>query len=256
MRIYSKYHDYYDTAIGYGIDPIITYERNVKVHKWESDVGREVIEHIPDIEEMLGGLRCMRPAYGRENFDLSNILAIIFCGEIHMCVEITKHYPSPSTKPDRVYYCYDVDGIAQAHKNHKQKFETKSKKYTFWKHNQLDRENSIRFFNEFNKSRSDRIIDLNFNVDSPIIVIKKIEDLEDKKLDELKSGAIYLNHCLKDVEFYKVYDAFTAFQELSMFVGGVMGGKVPKTVEISDSDRIAMHGYDKWSFRKMGKNSK
>lgn len=61
---------------------------------------------------------------------------------------------------------------------------------------------------------------------------------------------IILNPVLKEIEFYKKIDSFTAFQELSMFISGIMGGKSPCMIEISNDDKIAKHGFDKYSFRK------
>lgn len=61
----------------------------------------------------------------------------------------------------------------------------------------------------------------------------------------------YLNHDdLGVVEFYKVFDSYQAFQELSMWVGN-MSTKENDMYQLSDSELIAKHGFDKWSFRKM-----
>lgn len=57
---------------------------------------------------------------------------------------------------------------------------------------------------------------------------------------------------LKDVFFARVVDPYTAFQELSMFVGGVMARPGNSMVRITDDEVLAgKHGFDKWSFRKM-----
>ena len=56
---------------------------------------------------------------------------------------------------------------------------------------------------------------------------------------------------LSDIEFQKIVDPFTSFQELSMFISGVMGGKSPPIIQLKDEDLIGKHGFDKWSFRKM-----
>jgi hypothetical protein len=46
-------------------------------------------------------------------------------------------------------------------------------------------------------------------------------------------------------------DPFTLFQELSMFVGGVLPRNPNPMVEITDDKvKVAKHGFDKWSFRK------
>ncbi len=68
------------------------------------------------------------------------------------------------------------------------------------------------------------------------------------------SGSIekfLLNPTLKDYEFYKIFDAFQAFQEIQMFLGGVLGSGEKEMVQIEDKYKIVQHGFDlKTSFRK------
>jgi len=59
-----------------------------------------------------------------------------------------------------------------------------------------------------------------------------------------------INPLLKDYEFYKVFDTFQAFQEVSMFMGGVLGAGEKEIVEVADKYKIGQHGFDKFSFRK------
>jgi hypothetical protein len=59
-----------------------------------------------------------------------------------------------------------------------------------------------------------------------------------------------INPILKDYEFYKVFDTFQAFQEISMFIGGVLGRGEKEIIEVADKYKIGQHGFDKWSFRK------
>ncbi len=59
-----------------------------------------------------------------------------------------------------------------------------------------------------------------------------------------------VNPNLGDYEFYKVFDSFQAFQEISMFIGGVLGRGEKEIVVVDDKYKIAQHGFDKWSFRK------
>jgi hypothetical protein len=104
-----------------------------------------------------------------------------------------------------------------------------------------------RFKSLFDKqgAESDAAMLLHFELDSPIIVIDY-----DLLYTYVKKISVYKNTKLRDIEFYKVVNTFRAFQDLSMFIGGVMGGKSPVMVEVSDKDRIAKHGFDKFSFRK------
>lgn len=52
-------------------------------------------------------------------------------------------------------------------------------------------------------------------------------------------------------DFARVVDPYTMFQEISMWVGGILAGSGRPMVEISDEDKIGKHGFDSWSFRKM-----
>lgn len=56
---------------------------------------------------------------------------------------------------------------------------------------------------------------------------------------------------LKDLDFPRAVDPYTLFQELSMFVGGVLPRNPNPMVEITDQVvKAEKHGFDKWSFRK------
>lgn len=59
-----------------------------------------------------------------------------------------------------------------------------------------------------------------------------------------------INPILKEYEFYKVFDSYTAFQEIQMFITGVLGNKEKEIIEIEDKYKIKQHGFNKWSFRK------
>lgn len=72
----------------------------------------------------------------------------------------------------------------------------------------------------------------------------------------LSDDRAVINPCLKRVEFFRCKDAYTVYQELDMFISGVLGEPGVPMVEITDKDRIKQHGFDEWSFRKIGKNSK
>jgi hypothetical protein len=54
---------------------------------------------------------------------------------------------------------------------------------------------------------------------------------------------------LKDIEFQRVLDPFTAYQELDQWISGVLGQN-PEPDEVSDKVKIQQHGFDSWSFRK------
>ena len=66
----------------------------------------------------------------------------------------------------------------------------------------------------------------------------------------------FINPILKNYEFYKVFDTFQAFQELQMFLGGVLGKGEKDIAQIANKYKIEQFGFDKWSFRKEPENGK
>lgn len=63
---------------------------------------------------------------------------------------------------------------------------------------------------------------------------------------------ITLGPCLKDCGFQKIKDPYSTYQDIFQFVAGVLNKPDAKMVKISDKDKIAKHGFDKWSFRQKG----
>jgi hypothetical protein len=96
------------------------------------------------------------------------------------------------------------------------------------------------FFDVTGDSSKD-LMDFHHKVEVPIVMLS---------VGNGRNPALTFNPVLKDVQFFRIVDNFTAYQELAMFVSGVLGGKSPKTIEVSNDIKIAKRGFDKWSFRK------
>ena len=59
------------------------------------------------------------------------------------------------------------------------------------------------------------------------------------------------NPTLMDYQFYKVFDPYSAYQEISMFLGNQLCNTKEAEVPVGDDIVLAeSKGYDKWSFRK------
>ena len=64
-------------------------------------------------------------------------------------------------------------------------------------------------------------------------------------------STITFNAELKGLNFYRIFPTALAFQEISMYLGGVLGQGNPVIPEISNNDMIEAKGFDlKTSFRK------
>ena len=72
------------------------------------------------------------------------------------------------------------------------------------------------------------------------------------------SRTLILNPCLKEYKFQQVKDPYSAFQDIFMYISGVLGVESKKIVEISDKDKAEAKGHGgKYSFRKTpGKRGK
>jgi len=96
------------------------------------------------------------------------------------------------------------------------------------------------------------VLDVFRKYNSPIFVYDNdFERTSIGKYRHRKNEVFIVNPILISYEFYKVFDSFQAFQEISMFISGVLGNKEKEIIQVSDKNKIEQHGFDyKWSFRK------
>jgi len=74
----------------------------------------------------------------------------------------------------------------------------------------------------------------------------------DSKNKTLRYVQMWNGDFMHTLQFFKVKDAFTANQEISMYVGGVLPKPGAQTVELNNEERIQKAGFDlKVSFRNM-----
>lgn len=69
----------------------------------------------------------------------------------------------------------------------------------------------------------------------------------------VNSGGQYivtLNPCLRAMNFAAALNPYTAWQELSMYLGNILVTQKDPDIKISDELKAQSKGFDKWSFRK------
>lgn len=236
MHIIAKNKDYYDGVVGsVGMDKTIVYER-------------ETIE-ITEDKEMLKEFRHNRNAswYGhnRENhftnlnymstkldnkkkYDDNRFFIVGFCGKLYLgwkfsrTVEVWGENGMPCEEI-RTDFIYGYDNAKEYLKD------------DYWRSNIKDDIKYVMNYDPINMFRE---------LKSPVFIY------DGDRSKPRMSDALIINPVLKEWEFYKVVDAFTAFQEISMFLGGVLGIGEKEIVEIEDKYKIGQHGFDKWSFRR------
>jgi len=75
----------------------------------------------------------------------------------------------------------------------------------------------------------------------------------DKHIPEITTAESYLvvNPFLKNLDFFRVMDSFTAMQEIHMYLNGTLSSQVDPVMPVgSDEVLAASKGFDKYSFRK------
>lgn len=87
---------------------------------------------------------------------------------------------------------------------------------------------------------------------TPILALQVPESGRRSFYDRELAFAVIRNPRLQDVEFQAVIDPFTAFQEISMYLSGVIGSKGNPMVQLSDDEIRDKHGFDPvYGFRKL-----
>jgi hypothetical protein len=232
MRIISDYHDYYDSIQGMGVDKECVYVR--KIQEIPFIQKRDYNFFTKDIPI---GRYTTRSNY-QTNHD-ANYFIIGFCGEVYPIVQID---------------LYKKDGFSYTRYSFFKKTWKKGEIRTLL--NETEDPKNRRWFKTVEQEVSDFLHkqykdwkEMFYTHKVPIFVAGRHRGCG-------QENCIELNGELKPLQFYKVKDPYTAYQDVYQFISGVLGLNAPKTVEISDASKITKHGFDKWTFRTMPKNKK
>lgn len=212
MRLHSDFHDYYDHAIGYGVDEKVHYNRIVS----EADIR---------IHSFAEG-----PLHSR-----SGILG--FCGTLYPFIKVSRY--------DKKHDCDWVDEFdgriieefcAFSYGEYREK-EDQWYEYSddFGYPGHSSEVRLKQFFLDWR--REDDSIFLEFKV--PVWRMRFYS----------RGHNGILNPSLKEMGFDRIKDPVTAFQEVSMYLANILIEQKP-VAEVDDKHRIEQHGFDlKTSFR-------
>jgi hypothetical protein len=96
-----------------------------------------------------------------------------------------------------------------------------------------------KLFDTIQNQINTRTVEPFIELDCPIFLLRKNNT----------NAFIVKNPCLRNFGFEKVKDPYTAYQEISMFIGNELAKQVDPQ-PLSDKDRLIAHGMDPvWSFR-------
>lgn len=227
MRIISDFNDYYDIGVSYGVDPNIVYERKER-ELTEKEVKQ--LFNFPEYER-LRFRDVVNKIVGKEVgrlFQQFRFLEIVgFCGKWYFTWWDTER-ESPGCFPSgplvTKYHWYWSDALED--KINKDRYTHKE---------------DVSAIKELMRSSPYEGMDLFVTLGVPSIHIFS------NGCNEIK---ITTNPILKNLSFASVVDPWTAFQEVDMFVSGILGQPQPNTVDVNDETLRDAKGFDNMSFKK------
>lgn len=243
MKIVNKeFHDYYDGCMGYGIDETIIYDRKKLLYD-ESSIEYHLSEQFL-FQFVRGYYRTY--SLNDEFSDGKNIYNfnsgyIAFCGKIINFIKCEISQKNVLGSYDyKEQYFYDLGSLKTYLKNIK--FKPKKYKTNFFEE---------KLMHEFFKVVKNT--DVFFEFKNPIFANIQSNSHTGKKYKR----ELIMNPKLEDFQFYGVYDSYSCFQEISMFLSGVLGDVHPPIDEISDEVKKHKHGFGhKYAFKKEPENLK
>lgn len=227
MKLYTDFHDYYDTAVGFGIDEAVHYNRFTRT-----------------VEEKLN-LKLDFPSH--DSFYLGKTLILGFCGEAYPLIRVVE-WNEETHQPKFIHHTYSYEEYFERMLKNERLIEQIKRNLWWIGRKQNEKEIKKQLTKQFTKNkvksffadwrRRDDELFLEFQ--APVWLI----DLE------RNNQKITLNPKLSELDFERIKDANEAFQEISMYVANILVEQ-KETAPIEDKYRIEQHGFDlKTSFRK------
>lgn len=221
MRIISPFKDYYDIGMGLGhaADDVV-YVRESREVPWfrvNSSFGYPV-SCVP--------------------------ITIGFCGKIYTVMRVSGSF---SYQTDRPYaLCYSIDDVDRFVESHCDKrdrgcYAGTNRRWKVAERRQI--EQLFAAFGDRSHAVRSRYMALFREHNVPIFLF-------DPSLYRGADMKIILNPILRKYEFARIFDPYSAFQEVSMYVGGVLNGQTRPVPDMPDDVLAEAKGFDRWSFRK------
>lgn len=228
MLIIRDQPDYYDSAIGYGIDKTIVYRRHQRVVT-DPALKKDMADAISVIEDKTPFLR-------RSLFDT---FYVGFCGRLYVGT-----YVYQNLKTGR----YERPLRGQDEKRHYQRLH-------FWSERdyppaELDRLGTQRFYLGGGNRPSCKTLREWLGKTTQGVEHQEIFQKHRLVSFVVIDREFILDPCLKDLSFQRVIGGVEAYQEISMFISGVLGSLEKDIIVTDDRDLAISKGFDDRSFRK------
>jgi hypothetical protein len=237
MRIVSDFHDYYDVVQATGQDQTVVYTRTKK----EVELNQDSFPF-----PIFGRISTRFDYYSRYDILLMQIV-VGFCGKVYPVLRLShQRQAEPNPTFALCYSLPEVDTFFEHHfKRHEiDAYHLKRKRYS-WS-SAPKRATFEEFYATYTAKQS---AFGQFFMDSRCPIFVASTWWEAGPRNYIRKYKVVYNDFLKELEFFRIMDTFTAYQELQMYFGAMAQPNKP-IPEISDKDMVSIKGFDKWSFRK------
>jgi hypothetical protein len=240
MRIISKFKDYYDGALAYGQDKSVVFVRDQQDVDTKQEAHELLQKHTPKV----------RLEYKKKNDTemFFGPVVIVFCGKTYRGITVRRVSQLEPAKRVygftdtelKVFFSYEeLDAYLAGYE-----MAIKEEKRYFW---MTDRSVEVKEF--LGAQGTDELMD--YCISNRFVTLTYNEDLPSSyNWRQVNTKQWTSNGNIGNLNFFKVFDAYTAYQELDMFISGTLPQSTAMPIQISDKDRIVQHGFDKYSFRK------
>ena len=253
MRIVSKFHDYYDSVQASGQDQSCVYVRKEEqkiIHNTEALYAK--ISQINALGEAALFSKDRGPEY--QSLLFFRELTLGYCGKLFPIFQFI-HFEKGCPKKFQHFY-KPVDAEAY--------FQSVIDDYPYDGHylNYWGNGKTLGLDSEYSyESRYDRDVEDVFHYfQVPLFMLPEMP-YDMSSLSEIwgynhfNRGKnvvnILLNPCLRKLEFFRVKDPYTCYQDIYQYINGVLGNTENIETEMSDLDKVQQHGFDeKYGFRK------
>lgn len=221
MKIISDRKDYYDCIQAYGQDRTLVYLRKPE----------EVY-----LERGEWPFPSMYNPWWFSNTDITQHI-IGFCGKIYPMLEI-RGYIRDTPLGEKCFTIEEIDAFVEKYASKRQKDAYNSRGSRWWRGYGKRRAEFVKLFEDC-KKKQESYAEMFQEKHCPIFVATTCG---------AKSKIVY-NALLRPYNFVRIFDPYTAFQEISMFMGSMAMPEKEMPI-ISDELKIYSRGFDKWSFRR------
>ena len=240
--IAGKTHDYYDSLLKYNSTEGNTFHRTnetITLTVYNRYVNYKGTKETKDNDNVLSALITnnhfggeLKKKVDKTYFQFYSI-SILFCGKMYFGLRCVKEISSSLYIKSITTFIYNYDEFLTY-------CEAEGIEIKHW-----SKEDSNKWKKPF--FRFERLRDyfkpidmLNFSIDNKLVIAV----VDGFYRINNNTQPVYLNCSLKEYEFYKVFDPYSAYQELFMFVDGSLTypGNIP--IEIDDKYKITGKGFD------------